>query len=90
MLLAETRIGPASVALERIRRQIANMTFKFEGKHIPLTMSGGIASLVKPTDTLGEILIKADQALYQARAAGRNRVVADASARDRWPPMTNN
>ncbi len=70
--------GPATFqAAERIREAIATHPFA-HGSAQPggrLTISGGVAAF--PVDgTIGTDLIRhADQALYQAKAAGRNRVI---------------
>ncbi|WP_235492081.1 diguanylate cyclase domain-containing protein [Paracidovorax avenae] len=41
--------------------------------------SAGVA-LVRPGETVGEVLRRADEALYQAKRAGRNRVVIHAES----------
>ena len=61
---------------ERIRALVEHNEFRWEQQTIPLTLSVGVA--VAPT-AKGESLAliqAADAALYQAKAAGRNRVVA--------------
>jgi diguanylate cyclase (GGDEF)-like protein len=40
-----------------------------------VTVSVGVATHVRPEDT-GALLARADKALYQAKAAGRNQVMA--------------
>ncbi len=76
VILPETaRMGAYRVA-ERVRNGI-EMHFKkktIEGSRIPITMSGGIS--VFPDDALNdvELLQRADQALYNAKAGGKNRI----------------
>jgi len=62
-------------AAERLRTAIADLAFSPEpGIHHKLTVSVGIAcSDGKPT-TAEKLLHSADQALYQAKRSGRNRV----------------
>ena len=70
-----TRLGGYAVA-ERIRRHVER-AFRDDpigGHEIPMTVSGGLACY--PDDGLhaSEIVARADEALYGAKRAGRNRV----------------
>ena len=63
-------------AAEKIRQAIENFPFP-NGKSQPLgrvTISGGCASFPDDGRTSTEMISAADQALYQAKNAGRNRV----------------
>jgi diguanylate cyclase (GGDEF)-like protein len=61
---------------ERLRKQTAGLKIEFEGKSIPLTVSIGIATVPEnPARSPEELLQTADDALYQAKHAGRNKVV---------------
>ena len=63
---------------ERIRMLVETESFVWEEQIIPLTLSVGIAvTSGSETDSL-ELIKAADSALYQAKADGRNRVVAAA------------
>jgi diguanylate cyclase (GGDEF)-like protein len=72
---AERSIGAA----ERLRSALEKHRFVFEGARIPLSASLGVA--VWPADGRDPepLLAAADRALYAAKQAGRNRVVAAAS-----------
>jgi len=61
-------------AMERIRANIAETPVEFEGTQIPITASFGVA-LAGPKNTLEEAIKFADEALYQAKATGRNKVI---------------
>ncbi len=69
--------GPAdaqSRALaEKIRGAVANNTFHYRDTAVPVTISLGLA-FYKDGETPEQLIARADQALYQAKAAGRNRV----------------
>lgn len=69
---------PAMAAIEvgeRIRESIAHHPFIDDGKEHRITVSIGIAGTQDQRITLPEALIAfADQALYQAKGSGRNRV----------------
>jgi diguanylate cyclase (GGDEF)-like protein len=60
---------------ERVRRQAAEQRVSFRNELIPMTTSVGVAH-VKGTypDDPFELLERADQALYRAKASGRNAV----------------
>jgi two-component system, cell cycle response regulator len=79
-----TRVEAASAA-ERLRAAIAEMPFEPEpGVRHPMTVSIGIACCDDQSMTAEQLLAAADQALYQAKRRGRNRielgVAADAKA----------
>jgi diguanylate cyclase (GGDEF)-like protein len=61
---------------EQLRHAIAEQTLDWGGKPLRVTVSIG-ACLTRPGDSLDDSVNRADQALYQAKAAGRNRVVID-------------
>jgi diguanylate cyclase len=61
---------------ERIRSLVEKADFDWEGQHIPVTLSVGVA-VASGTGADSLALIQAaDAALYQAKAGGRNRVMA--------------
>lgn len=62
---------------ESIRNTFAGMKFDFEGLVIgPLTLSAGVAALAPGDLDWAAVLRAADRALYAAKQAGRNRVLA--------------
>jgi diguanylate cyclase (GGDEF)-like protein len=68
----------ARIAAERIRGGIESMAVTDqEGRGIPVTASLGVVSLTK-RDSVHALIDRADRAMYQAKAAGRNRVVQNA------------
>lgn len=67
----------AAVAIaDRVRRNFANDGEWLDGKPIKATVSAGVAVLrsTDPDCELGHLLNRADQALYSAKAKGRNLV----------------
>lgn len=64
----------ASKIADRLREQIAETEFLYKGKKISVTASFGISTL-RPGQTLPELIVEADKAMYQAKASGRNKVV---------------
>lgn len=74
VLLPETEVEQACITAERLRRRLDRQPVSTERGSIPVTMSLGVARLEDPDVGLGGLLKAADQALYKAKASGRNRV----------------
>lgn len=72
LLCPETPPGAIALA-ERIRAAVASSAHPGLGR--PVTISIGIATFPKDAEDFRELLMRADAALYQAKALGRNRVV---------------
>lgn len=63
---------------ERLRQQVAKSGLPYEGENIRTTLSIGMASCIPGPDLNRDRLItRADNALYDAKAAGRNTVMTD-------------
>lgn len=83
VILPEQSLESASIAAERLRRDIEDLAITHEAKTPPgvVTISLGLAVLQpgekKPAETL---LKEADAALYKAKEVGRNRVVVHEDA----------
>lgn len=75
-VLPETDAEGARIVAERIRVAVELMQFEVGGQLLPVTISVGVASVVPASADAGRDLVKlADAALYEAKGAGRNRVV---------------
>ncbi len=70
----ETRAAAAQLVCERIRARLENEPLARDGTAIGLTVSVGVAELENGED-VESILARADTALYEAKAGGRNRVI---------------
>jgi diguanylate cyclase (GGDEF)-like protein len=72
----EQTLDTATIAAERMRGAIEAMGIPHPGLTPPgvVTVSGGVASL-EADDTMETLLKRADASLYEAKEAGRNRVV---------------
>jgi diguanylate cyclase (GGDEF)-like protein len=74
VLLPEIGIEGARTTAEKVRRIVEITPFRHEQKAIPCTVSLGLAAL-SGTEEAAEVLYRAaDDRLYQAKQAGRNRV----------------
>lgn len=76
-LLPETCIEEAAVFVERVRREVGRTHFDIGGAEpLHMTISAGVASYPHGSISSVETLVRlADDALYAAKAAGRDRVV---------------
>jgi two-component system cell cycle response regulator len=76
LLLPGIDIEGAMIFAERLRVIVSQMTLLHGGQEVKLTCSFGV-SKVGPTDVADALPVQlADQALYDAKRSGRNRVVA--------------
>jgi diguanylate cyclase (GGDEF)-like protein len=73
ILLPGTRLKDACEQANQIRRNIE--TLDADGRGLHVTVSAGVAEL-SASDSLADCLRRGDQALYRAKDAGRNLVVA--------------
>ena len=77
MLLPETDLDSAQIVAERLRREVAKCPLA-EVAH-SATISIGVATADEKMGGLSDLMKMADQALYAAKRAGRNRVVCSVS-----------
>lgn len=75
ILLPDTSLEEACRVAERIRHSVANRALP--GMSYPVTISIGCASLRDDDQDLAALIQRADNALYRAKEAGRNRVETD-------------
>lgn len=73
VLLIDTSLQSALELAERVRHMVQQRPVKYEDEEISVTLSIGLAALA-PGQTPTEWLKRADDALYQAKASGRNCV----------------
>ena len=71
LLARKTSLQEAAIIAEQIRQEIAQ---KIQGPKGNITASFGCAS-IQPTESREQWLVRADQAMYAAKAQGRNCVV---------------
>jgi diguanylate cyclase len=75
LLLPETPADAGLKLLDSLRSGIESCPFHFKGARIQVTLSGGLASFAA-ADRAEQVFERADQALYRAKGAGRNRIEA--------------
>lgn len=72
VILPETTLEQAFEVAERIRCQVSGRLMSNEIRDLHATVSLGISTLSTETNTIDEMLQRADKALYQAKSNGRN------------------
>jgi diguanylate cyclase (GGDEF)-like protein len=76
IVLPETNLDGAKALAEGLREKVESSKFVFQGESINVTISIGVATLTEPDRTSNDLIRNADAKLYDAKRAGRNRVVA--------------
>lgn len=78
VILRETSLDGAQIVAERLRAQVQGLTFFSHGQPVPVTASFGVGASElcrTPEATTAAWLLKGtDEALYQSKQNGRNRV----------------
>jgi diguanylate cyclase (GGDEF)-like protein/PAS domain S-box-containing protein len=74
ILFPETDRQAGLEVAERLRSLVANQNFKTDRGSISVTISLGVALLTEIIPSLATLIDRADQAMYSAKQAGRNRV----------------
>lgn len=85
LILPSTDEPGGAQAAERVRAAVAASPFALQDGALAVTVSAGVATWPVNGTTVRELLASADAALYEAKEAGRNRVV---SAPPRAPTAT--
>ena len=82
VILPDTDAEAALTVAERLRAHIADTLFKVTADvgEIPVTVSIGVAVGGRLGDTAEGLIRRADEALYEAKRAGRNCTIADPRA----------
>jgi diguanylate cyclase (GGDEF)-like protein len=76
IVLNHTPAGKAAEVIERIRTGLERLAFRDpQGGFFQISATFGVSELDRDLPTKGVLIESADQALYQAKAEGRNRVV---------------
>lgn len=69
----------AAEIAERVRGAVEAQPFRSDGLEISVTISAGLVELAEAQPSLTRLLKLADEALYRAKGAGRNRIILAAA-----------
>jgi diguanylate cyclase (GGDEF)-like protein len=75
LVLEMDRVEEATEWFDRLRRHLADTPVREGSAEVRATLSAGVAAYLPDHPPLSELMAQADEALYQAKKAGRDRVV---------------
>ena len=75
VLMPETGLHEARQVAERVRKSVSENPIEDDTVEITATLSIGVAQMDEQSSDMDRLIMYADQALYAAKAAGRNQVV---------------
>lgn len=76
IILPDTGIDDAVVALTRLQRELTRRIFMHGNQKTLITFSAGVTQ-VSPAEDQAVVIKRADEAMYQAKRNGKNQVVAN-------------
>lgn len=74
VLFPETKLNEMAAPLNKLRNVIKKIPFKFKNKDVSITISVGVTAFKKGDNPL-KVFDRADNALYEAKNSGRDKVV---------------
>jgi diguanylate cyclase (GGDEF)-like protein len=78
LLLTDTRLAEGAIIAERIRQMVEATPIVFGDIQFQVTCSAGVAEFDPAREPVHTTVQRADEAMYQAKNLGRNRIVAAA------------
>ena len=87
VVVPSAELAMAVELAERLRQHISAQPVNFGGTMIPVTVSLGVATTTADSNQPVQLLHQADEALYAAKRAGRNRVESSLSTQPAVPTV---
>lgn len=75
IMLPDSSLEESADVVKRLQRSLTKHFFLHDNQNLLITFSAGVTSHA-PDESQADVIARADKALYQAKAAGKNRVVA--------------
>ncbi|MGH7889138.1 MAG: GGDEF domain-containing protein, partial [Thermodesulfobacteriota bacterium] len=75
IVLPNTDKKGAMVVAEKLKQKVGRASLKFKGEEFNITLSIGISTYPDNASTKDSLVEKADQALYEAKSLGKNRIL---------------
>ena len=74
LLIPSATVESAMVVAEKVRQAVVEPAFTTSAGNLAVTLSLGVA-LIRQTESIDEVISRADKALYRAKQEGRNRAI---------------
>lgn len=74
IVMPETSLKEATETMIRVQRELTKHFFMADSERVVITFSAGVAER-HPAETQESLIVRADKAMYQAKMAGKNRVI---------------
>ncbi|MBT8134559.1 MAG: diguanylate cyclase, partial [Gammaproteobacteria bacterium] len=74
VLLVHCNVKSAKIVAEKMRQDIDDFEFEWEGKHFKLGLSIGVVAITKHADSIESLMEQADTSCYIAKQKGRNQI----------------
>ena len=79
LILIGTSLEDAINVADVLRGRVEIAPLNYKGRSVPMTASFGVATLSPADDSMADVIVRADTALYKSKRDGRNRVELESS-----------
>ncbi|MBV2185245.1 MAG: sensor domain-containing diguanylate cyclase [Rhizobium sp.] len=84
LMMPDTSVERCAVIADMVRRNVESLEFgTANGVSLRITVSAGVSTAAAASESLDDLIRRADHALYAAKSSGRNRIIVEPPA----PPL---